>query len=62
MSYLTTDSLNIGQGIGFNLVKKSMELGKDLSYKTIRIDCTNYYTAVICERLKMRKVFEIAYK
>ncbi|GLV41104.1 Agmatine N-acetyltransferase [Carabus blaptoides fortunei] len=62
VSYLATRPDDRRQGIGLALLQRSLDLGKDLSYKVLRVDGTSRYTQLICEKLKMKMVYEIPYE
>ena len=53
---IAVDTTYRGQAIGFNLTKEQLKLAQKLGYKLVSVDCTNVYTAKICEKLGMELV------
>jgi len=49
------------KGLACRLVQASRDLAVDLGYQIIRVDASNIQSAKICEKLKMKLVFELPY-
>lgn len=51
-----------GRNLGKRLKLEIIALGKSLGYKVLAADCTSFYSAGVCERLGMDRVYFIAYR
>ncbi|XP_065368982.1 arylalkylamine N-acetyltransferase 1-like [Calliphora vicina] len=51
-----------GCNLGKRLKLEIMALGKSLGYEVLAADCTSFYSAIVCERLGMDRVYFIAYQ
>lgn len=51
-----------GRGIGTELVKRSLDLGRDLNFSHARMDCTSDYSMKIAEKLNMKRMWDVSYK
>ncbi|KAL5291799.1 hypothetical protein ACFFRR_010905 [Megaselia abdita] len=58
---LCVDKSYRGQGVGLKLYAENMKLGKQLGYPLYVCDCTSLFSAKLCEKLEMTKVFEMNY-
>ncbi|XP_070498345.1 arylalkylamine N-acetyltransferase-like 2 [Chironomus tepperi] len=52
----------ICRGIGTELVKRSLDLGRDLNFSYARMDCTSDYSIKIAEKLNMKRLWDVSYK
>lgn len=59
---LTVGKLYQRQGLGTELMKKSLELARDLNFSYATTNCTNEYAKIIAERQDMKPIWEAAYK
>ncbi|KAK9751376.1 Acetyltransferase (GNAT) family [Popillia japonica] len=50
-----------GKGLATALVRQAIETGADCGYSCIRVDATAIQTQKICERLKMKLVYDVPY-
>jgi GNAT superfamily N-acetyltransferase len=51
----------LGQGIARKMFEFCIENGRQLKYRAITVDCTNYYTAKIAEKLDFKLVSIVTY-
>lgn len=51
-----------GHSIGVNLMKKCMEIGKELGYPIASVDCTSVYSIKIAEKLSMDCIGVLAFE
>ncbi|XP_017769447.1 PREDICTED: dopamine N-acetyltransferase-like [Nicrophorus vespilloides] len=49
------------KGVAGRLVRASRDLAADTGFRIVRVDATNVHTATLCDRLKMRMVYELPY-
>lgn len=62
-SHMTAVDCNArGRGIGVQLRKALMALGREKGYQLMTVDCTSFYSARQCENLGMQCVNVIEYK
>lgn len=59
---LTVKDVHQGQGLGTELMKKSLELARDLNFSYAAMNCTSEYAKRIAEKQEMKPLFEVAYK
>ncbi|XP_011188381.2 arylalkylamine N-acetyltransferase-like 2 [Zeugodacus cucurbitae] len=59
---LAVDAKLRGRAIGSRLIGEVKNLGRQLSYPLLTLDCTSYYSARLCERLNMDCVNVIKYE
>lgn len=59
---LSIDNRFSQRGIGTELVKRSLELGRDLNFSYARMDCTSDYSMRIAEKLNMIRLWDVSYK
>lgn len=59
---LGVDSKTRGKNIGSRLLAELKLLGKQLNYELLAVDCTSYYSAMICDRLGWDCVNTVYYK
>lgn len=50
-----------GKSIGAKLMRKCIEIGKNLDYPLITVDCTSIYSIKIAEKLQMECINTLAY-
>lgn len=50
-----------GHGIATKLLEASLSLAKSRNFKLISVDCTNHFTAKICEKLQLILVSTVTY-
>lgn len=59
---LAVKSIHQGQGLGTELLKKSLDLARDLNFTFAAMNCTNEYAKKIAEKQEMKQLWEVAYK
>lgn len=62
MTFLTVKNSLQSHGLATELTRRSLALGRDLSYKFARIDCTGLFTKNIAEKLGMERLWDVPYK
>ncbi|KAJ3628158.1 hypothetical protein MTP99_015483 [Tenebrio molitor] len=61
LAYLFVRKDERGKGIAQNLARDSRILAADCGFPLVRLDATSYYSAKLCEKMKMKLVAEIPY-
>jgi GNAT superfamily N-acetyltransferase len=59
---LTVKDIHQGQGIGTELLKKSLELARDSNFSYASMNCTSEYAKKIAEKQEMKPLWEVAFK
>ncbi|KAG5679104.1 hypothetical protein PVAND_008697 [Polypedilum vanderplanki] len=49
-------------GLGTELTRRSLDLGRDLNFRHARINCTSEYSIKIAEKLGMTRVWDVFYR
>ncbi|XP_067642423.1 arylalkylamine N-acetyltransferase-like 2 [Eurosta solidaginis] len=58
---LAVDVAARGCSVGLRLIEQLMNIGRQLEYLLMTLDCTSYYSAKLCERLEMECINVIKY-
>lgn len=59
---LTVKDIHQGQGLGTELMKKSLSLARDLNFSYAAMNCTSEYAKKIAEKQEMKPLWEVEYK
>lgn len=62
LGIIAVDSSLAGQGLGTELARRSIELGRDLNFKYARMNCTSDFSIRIGEKLNMTRIWDVPYK
>lgn len=62
VNFLTVKPQLYNRGIGMELARRSLSLGRDLNFSHARMDCTSDYSMKIAEKLGMKKLWDVPYK
>lgn len=62
MGILAVKKSHAGQGLGTELVRRSLDLGRDLNFMFARMNCTSDYALKIGDKLNMTKLWDVPYK
>jgi hypothetical protein len=62
LGIIAVDGGRMGQGLGTELARRSIDLGRDLNFKYARMNCTSEFSIKIGEKLNMTRIWDVPFK
>ncbi|XP_044728226.1 uncharacterized protein MAL13P1.304-like [Chrysoperla carnea] len=59
IGFVTTHPLAQNQGIATKLIKEAINLAKKKGAKLIRIDCSSFFTSLMCMKMGMKEIYKV---